>query len=85
MVSADCSKTPSARFRSGPCLFRQSFYSDTTAEAWLGAAETKIEAARIVDLTSLKNFRAEFAAIFSRTRSAHLEHERAKAEKPNAR
>jgi predicted phage-related endonuclease len=38
----------------------------------------RIEAVRIVDMTS-SNAWAEFAAIFSRTRSAHLEHERAKA------
>jgi hypothetical protein len=34
---------------------------------------------RIVDMTS-SNAWAEFAAIFSRTREAHLEHEQAKAE-----
>jgi predicted phage-related endonuclease len=39
----------------------------------------RIEAVRIVDMTS-SNAWAEFSAIFSRTRSAHLEHERAKAE-----
>ena len=39
----------------------------------------RIEAVRIVDMTS-SNAWAEFAAIFSRTRSAHLEHEQAKAE-----
>jgi predicted phage-related endonuclease len=38
-----------------------------------------IEAVRIVDMSS-SNAWAEFAAIFSRTRSAHLEHEQAKAE-----
>ena len=39
----------------------------------------RIEAVRIVDMTS-SNAWAEFAAIFSRTRSAHLGHEQAKAE-----
>jgi predicted phage-related endonuclease len=39
----------------------------------------RIEAVRIVDMSS-SNAWAEFAAVFSRTRSAHLEHERAKAE-----
>jgi len=39
----------------------------------------RIEAVRIVDMTS-SNAWAEFAALFSRTRSAHLEHEQAKAE-----
>jgi predicted phage-related endonuclease len=39
----------------------------------------RIEAVRIVDMTS-SNAWAEFAAIFSRTREAHLEHEQAKAE-----
>jgi predicted phage-related endonuclease len=39
----------------------------------------RIEAVRIVDMTS-SNAWAEFAAIFSRTRSTHLEHEQAKAE-----
>jgi hypothetical protein len=39
----------------------------------------RIEAIRIVDMTSSIAW-AEFAAIFSRTRSAHLEHEQAKAE-----
>jgi predicted phage-related endonuclease len=39
----------------------------------------RIEAVRIVDMTS-SNVWAEFAAIFSRTRSAHLEHEEAKGE-----
>ena len=38
-----------------------------------------IEAIRIVDMNA-SNAWAEFAAIFARTRSAHLEHERAKAE-----
>jgi predicted phage-related endonuclease len=39
----------------------------------------RIEAVRIVDMSS-SNAWAEFAAIFSRTRPAHLEHEQAKAE-----
>ena len=39
----------------------------------------RIEAVRIVDMSS-SNTWAEFAAVFSRTRSAHLEHEQAKGE-----
>src|SRR5262249_15229137 len=39
----------------------------------------RLEAVRIVDMTS-SNAWAEFAAIFTRTRTAHLEHEQAKAE-----
>jgi predicted phage-related endonuclease len=39
----------------------------------------RVEAVRIVDM-SASNAWAEFAAIFFRTRSAHLEHEQAKAE-----
>jgi predicted phage-related endonuclease len=39
----------------------------------------RIEAVRIVDMSS-SNAWAEFAGIFVRTRDAHLEHERAKAE-----
>jgi predicted phage-related endonuclease len=39
----------------------------------------RIEALRIVDMTS-SNAWAEFSVTFSRTRSAHLEHEQAKAE-----
>jgi hypothetical protein len=39
----------------------------------------RIEAVRIVDMTP-SNAWAEFAAIFTRTRSAHLEHEQAKTE-----
>ena len=39
----------------------------------------RLEAVRIVDMTS-SNAWAEFAAIFTRTRNAHLEHEQAKAE-----
>jgi predicted phage-related endonuclease len=39
----------------------------------------RIEAVRIVDMGA-SNAWAEFAAVFSRTRSAHLEHEQAKAE-----
>ena len=39
----------------------------------------RIEAIRIVDMSS-SNAWAEFSGIFSRTRPAHLEHERAKGE-----
>jgi predicted phage-related endonuclease len=39
----------------------------------------RLEAVRIIDMTS-SNAWAEFAAIFTRTRKAHLEHEQAKAE-----
>jgi predicted phage-related endonuclease len=39
----------------------------------------RIEAVRIVDMSS-SNAWAEFAAVFSRTRAAHLEHEQAKAD-----
>jgi predicted phage-related endonuclease len=39
----------------------------------------RIEAVRIVDMSS-SNAWAEFATVFSRTRSAHLEHEQAKTE-----
>ncbi len=42
----------------------------------------RIAAVRIVDMTSSNSW-AEFAAMFSRTRSAHLEHEQAKAELKN--
>jgi predicted phage-related endonuclease len=42
----------------------------------------RIEAVRIVDMTS-SNAWAEYAAIFSRTQSTHLEHEQAKAELKN--
>jgi hypothetical protein len=42
----------------------------------------RIEAVRIIDMSS-SNAWAEFAGIFSRTRSAHLEHEQAKAELKN--
>jgi predicted phage-related endonuclease len=42
----------------------------------------RIEAIRIVDMNS-SNAWAEFAAIYSRTRSAHLEHEQAKADLKN--
>ncbi len=38
----------------------------------------RIEAVRIVDMSS-SNAWAEFAGVFARTRSAHLEHEHAKA------
>jgi predicted phage-related endonuclease len=39
----------------------------------------RLEAVRIMDMTS-SNAWAEFAAIFTRTREAHIEHEQAKAE-----
>jgi predicted phage-related endonuclease len=39
----------------------------------------RLEAVRIVDMTA-SNAWAEFAAIFTQTRAAHLEHEQAKAE-----
>ena len=39
----------------------------------------RIEAVRIVDMSS-SNAWAEFAGVFARTRSAHLEHEQAKTE-----
>jgi predicted phage-related endonuclease len=39
----------------------------------------RLEAVRIVDMTS-SNAWAEFAAVFTRTRQAHLQHEQAKAE-----
>ncbi len=39
----------------------------------------KVEAIRIVDMTT-SNAWAEFAAVFAETRSAHLEHEKAKTE-----
>src|SRR5580700_3802708 len=39
----------------------------------------RLEAVRIIDMTS-SNAWAEFAAVFSRTRAAHLEHEQAKSE-----
>jgi predicted phage-related endonuclease len=39
----------------------------------------RLEAVRIVDM-SASNAWAEFAAVFARTREAHLEHEQAKAE-----
>jgi hypothetical protein len=42
-------------------------------------ARCGIEAVRVVDMSS-SNAWAEFAAIFARTREAHLEHEQSKAE-----
>jgi predicted phage-related endonuclease len=42
----------------------------------------RIEAVRVVDMSS-SNAWAEFAAVFSRTRSAHQEHEQAKSELKN--
>jgi predicted phage-related endonuclease len=44
--------------------------------------KSRIEAVRIVDM-SASNAWAEFAATFTRTRQAHLEHEQAKAELKN--
>jgi hypothetical protein len=41
--------------------------------------QPRIEAVRIVDM-STSNAWAEFAGVFIRTREAHLEHEKAKAE-----
>ena len=41
---------------------------------WLEPPKPRLEPARIVDMTS-SNTWAEFAAVFSRTRAAHLEHE----------
>src|SRR5215467_2965075 len=41
--------------------------------------KARLQAIRIVDMTS-SNTWAEFAAVFTRTRQAHLEHEKAKAE-----
>jgi predicted phage-related endonuclease len=41
--------------------------------------KARVEAVRIVDMTASNSW-AEFAAVFQRTRSAHLEHEAAKAE-----
>jgi hypothetical protein len=43
------------------------------------APKPRLEAVRIVDMTA-SNAWAEFAAIFTRTQAAHLEHEQAKAE-----
>jgi predicted phage-related endonuclease len=45
----------------------------------VGPPKPRVEAVRIVDMTA-SNAWAEFAAIFTRTRSAHLEHEQAKTE-----
>jgi len=42
----------------------------------------RIEAVRVVDMSS-SNAWAEFAAVFGRTRAAHLEHEQARAELKN--
>jgi predicted phage-related endonuclease len=42
-------------------------------------AKPRLEAVRIVDMTT-SNAWAEFAAIFTRTRAAHVKHEQAKAE-----
>ena len=45
----------------------------------LSRRKPRIEAIRIVDM-STSNAWAEFAGVFARTRSAHLEHEQAKTE-----
>jgi predicted phage-related endonuclease len=52
---------------------------DPPALFGLDPPKPRVEAARIVDMTS-SNAWGEFADIFIRTREAHLEHERAKAE-----
>ena len=52
---------------------------ETPALFGIEPPKPRIEAMRIVDMTS-SNAWGKFAAIFSRTRSAHLEHERAKNE-----
>jgi predicted phage-related endonuclease len=41
--------------------------------------KSRIEAVRIIDMTASNSW-AEFATLFTRTRDAHLDHERAKAE-----
>jgi hypothetical protein len=46
---------------------------------WCRAPKPRVEAVRIIDMSS-SNAWAEFAAVFLRTRPAHLEHESAKAE-----
>jgi hypothetical protein len=46
---------------------------------WVDPPKPRIEAVRVVDM-SASNAWAEFAGIFMRTREAHLEHEKAKAE-----
>ena len=52
---------------------------ETPALFGIEPPKPRIEAIRVVDMSS-SNAWAELAAIFSRTRPAHLEHERAKAE-----
>jgi predicted phage-related endonuclease len=52
---------------------------ETPALFGIEPPKPRIEAVRIVDM-SASNAWGEFAAIFSRTRSAHLEHEQSKAE-----
>jgi predicted phage-related endonuclease len=52
---------------------------ETPALFGIEPPKQRIEAVRIVDM-SASNAWGEFAAIFSRTRSAHLEHEQAKSE-----
>jgi hypothetical protein len=52
---------------------------ETPALFGVDPPKPRIEAVRIVDMTS-SNAWGDFAAIFARTRDAHLEHERAKTE-----
>ena len=52
---------------------------ETSSLFGVAPPKPRIEAVRIVDMGS-SNAWAEFAAVFTRTRDAHLEHERAKAE-----
>jgi hypothetical protein len=58
--------------------------SASSGGAWRAASpleppKPRIQAVRIVDMSG-SNAWAEFAGIFARTRSAHLEHEQAKTE-----
>jgi YqaJ-like recombinase protein len=46
---------------------------------WVEPPKPRLEAVRVVDMAS-SNAWAEFAGIFARTRTAHVEHEQAKAE-----
>jgi predicted phage-related endonuclease len=46
---------------------------------WVEPPKPRLEAGRVVDMAS-SNAWAEFATIFTRTRQAHLEHEKARAE-----
>jgi hypothetical protein len=56
------------------CRERRAPYS-----IWVDPPKPRVEAVRVVDMSS-SNAWSEFAAVFLRTRSAHLEHEAAKAE-----